>query len=122
MIETILKNMNKKMTFIPIIIIFIAISGIYLGRYRIAHNYQFACELSGGSWGKLGLVGKSDCVFMFPDAGKNCTSSDQCTSKQCLVLNFEANGPGTCRQDTNYFGCYATIEEIKAGRSGVCVD
>ena len=72
------------------------------------------CEQKGGEWRRVGLAGRYQCIFTYSDGGKGCNSSDEC---QGLCVVYDAyEKAGTCKEDSDFFGCYATIEDFKAGR------
>jgi hypothetical protein len=84
-----------------------------------AQNDEEVCKASGGKWMQVGLRQTYQCVHTYSDGGKRCGASSEC-SGACI-----ASGPGTqatCQRDDNPFGCFATIEAIKAGKPVMCRD
>ncbi|PEQ11553.1 hypothetical protein B2G71_16765 [Novosphingobium sp. PC22D] len=81
-----------------------------------------ACEASGGTVERRGMVGAETCVHAYADGGKICTDSAQCEGK-CVGSPGAADqrAAGSCQKDDKLFGCYA---EIVGGRPAyaICVD
>ncbi len=82
-----------------------------------------ACETSGGSVQRRGMIGMEMCVHPYADAGATCSDSSECEGK-CVA--GAGNAPdeaitGQCQADDRLFGCYA---EVKAGKAAytICVD
>lgn len=82
------------------------------------------CRAKGGTIRRLGMLGTPSCVTPFPDGGKACRSSSECTG-DCFAPEGTSSGQvatGTCQMDTAaMFGCHIRIEEGVAG-GGLCVD
>jgi hypothetical protein len=83
------------------------------------------CKNDGGVVQRAGRMGLPHCVMTYPDAGKACKDSSECT-KRCLVtgnndLPAGSQVTGKCQQNSLRFGCSA---EVKNGIAGpvICVD
>lgn len=77
------------------------------------------CRAEGGRWMLVGLEGTYQCIHRYPDAGKPCSSSQECTGG-CIITDQQS--ASFCKEDDNPFGCYATIEDFHAGRGIMCID
>ncbi|MDO1559474.1 hypothetical protein Q0812_08540 [Brevundimonas sp. 2R-24] len=81
-----------------------------------------ACAARGGSMMAAGMLGRVQCVVPYSDAGRRCTDGAQCQG-DCRA-DLEA-GPeareGRCQADSRPFGCYAVMENGRAGPA-LCVD
>ena len=85
-----------------------------------------ACAARGGEMRPQGRMQTLQCVIAYADAGKRCTDGDQCEGDCRADIAGgmpEAGAPvvGLCHADSGRFGCYATVEDGKAG-VGICVD
>ncbi|MBI2670250.1 MAG: hypothetical protein HYX20_03855 [Candidatus Yanofskybacteria bacterium] len=69
-----------------------------------------ACERKGGVYERAGLAGYYRCIAAFPDAGKECTSSKECSSGRCQITE-SGQKIGRCKKDDNPFGCFGKIED-----------
>ncbi|WP_374514089.1 hypothetical protein [Brevundimonas sp.] len=83
------------------------------------------CEARGGRMLPQGRMQTLQCVVSYADAGKRCTDGDDCLG-DCRVEEapFPAAGAaaaGRCQADSGRFGCYATVENGRAGPA-ICVD
>ena len=87
---------------------------------------QERCVAEGGSVEHRGMFGSPMCVKPYPDAGRVCTDSSQC-SGACLaesepgILSVESGATGQCQADSAAFGCFG---EVQQGRIDgfLCVD
>jgi hypothetical protein len=86
-----------------------------LQRHICKIDNEQQCKQANGSWTPQGKLQQSTCIFTYPDAGKSCTSSDECVGG-CLV-NQPTDETGICKEDTSIFGCYTFIDG-----PGICVD
>lgn len=73
-----------------------------------------SCALSGGEWIPVGLAQEPACIHTYPDAGKACLSSEECTGA-CVIYDPPSQGQptpsvGVCKTTNNPFVCYAPIE------------
>ena len=72
------------------------------------------CKKNGGVVQGAGLLGIPNCVITYPDAGKSCKNSSECTHK-CLLIgkNIPMGAPavGECKPNSLSFGCYAPVED-----------
>lgn len=75
------------------------------------------CLAQGGVWGPQGMMQRDMCDLPAADAGKPCTSSDQC---QGLCLAGDSPSIGTCSPRVLNFGCFDVIED--SVRLGLCID
>lgn len=82
------------------------------------------CKKNGGIIQKGGIMQMPICVIPYPDAGKPCRNSSECTHS-CLLMgtNVPTDTPveGECQHNSSPFGCYAPVENGKAG-AALCVD
>ena len=76
-----------------------------------------ACGESGGEVRRAGMLGMPRCITPYADAGKSCTSGEQCDGR-CMasddITDFNAapgQAEGVCEADDSPFGCYATIDD-----------
>lgn len=86
---------------------------------------EATCAAQGGSMQRVGRLQSLQCVIRYADAGKRCTSGDQCQG-DCLyegaaVPNPDASTSGQCAIDSNRFGCRTTIENGRA-QPTLCID
>jgi len=73
-----------------------------------------ACLDAGGRWERGGLGGRLLCFLPTPDAGKACTTADDCTGF-CLAET------GSCSAETPMFGCF-TIVDLDGAEPTLCID
>ena len=86
---------------------------------------EAACAAQGGSMQRVGRLQTLQCVVRYADAGKRCTSGDQCQG-DCVssTLGGDQTPPATsgqCAADSNRFGCRTTIENGRA-QPTLCID
>ncbi len=74
---------------------------------------QRECLARGGEFARAGMRG-FNCILPASDAGKSCTSSDQCES-HCL-----SEGGGICAPTVPYFGCFGVLQNGR--KATLCVD
>lgn len=71
---------------------------------------QKTCEKQGGNW----IVGSAEygsrCIMPYPDAGKECTSSDQCEGLCVTNVISQMGKKGECQKDNDSQGCWNAIE------------
>ncbi len=82
-----------------------------------------ACEAIGGEVQRAGMLGWEHCILTYSDAGKACRDGAECEG-MCLADDMgqdDGSASGTCQVTSNPFGCYAQMENGKAG-PGLCVD
>jgi putative hemolysin len=84
-----------------------------------------ACAARGGTLQPVGRMQTMQCVIAYADAGKVCTSGDQCAG-DCRIDDapFPAAGAtasGRCQADSRPFGCHASVENGKA-TAAICID
>ncbi len=65
------------------------------------------------------------CVINYPDAGKSCTSGEQCAG-DCRAeagAQVEAGQQinGVCQATSDRFGCFTTIDNGRADAT-ICID
>ncbi|GEM_PF-5097786 len=84
---------------------------------------ETSCMEKMGDWRQVGASRAYSCIFTYADGGKECKNSDECEGS-CVVYDYNQaeRGKGICEQDTDFFGCYATIENFKAGYGILCID
>lgn len=92
----------------------------FIGQKMKQADDQNSCEKQGGKWQKAGAIQGSMCIFTYADGGKKCTSSDECEG-DCIVTQ-DSQTTGFCKQNTNPFGCFSTIESVKKGNGILCRD
>ena len=84
-----------------------------------------ACTARGGSYLQGGLMGGWMCAIRYSDAGKRCTSGDQCQgdcrSEGGVAPEAGAPATGRCQADSRPFGCFAKVEDGKA-TPALCID
>ncbi|RYZ91825.1 MAG: hypothetical protein EOO68_23520 [Moraxellaceae bacterium] len=82
------------------------------------------CKEDGGVVKNVGMMEIPKCVIAYPDAGKPCKSSSDCT-KSCVVMKsgieMGTKISGECQRDNALYGCYTIVEEGVAGPS-MCAD
>ncbi len=83
-----------------------------------------SCEAQGGRLMRIGRMNAEHCVLPYRDAGKACTSGDQCEG-QCVgretAMAPGQNAVGACQTEHPMFGCFATIEDSRV--AGIlCID
>lgn len=97
-------------------------------RTRLDPEARAQCLARGGRIMIAGLLGNEMCALPLADAGKRCTSGDQCIG-DCLfderraptAREYAARVTGTC-QATNYgFGCRTRVEKGRI-QPTLCVD
>jgi putative hemolysin len=76
------------------------------------------CSQRGGTIEPAGMRQLPHCVIKLPDGGKPCKNSHECLNG-CVLWDAQppTDAPitGTCRADNLPFGCYAPVENGKAG-------
>jgi hypothetical protein len=80
---------------------------------------------AGGVMKPLGRRQMLQCVIPYADAGKSCTSGDQCAgdcraSGEVEVVVGQAVA-GSCQATSERFGCFTTVEGGRA-QSTICID
>jgi putative hemolysin len=83
------------------------------------------CAARGGTLQPVGRMQTRQCVIAYGDAGKACTSGDQCAG-DCRIEDAPlpaagAPASGRCQADSNRFGCHASVENGKA-TAAICID
>lgn len=84
-----------------------------------------ACAKAGGAIRPVGRMQTMQCVLAYSDAGKSCTSGDQCLG-DCRVRDLEGSvagkpAAGICQATSDRFGCHARVERGLA-QSAICID
>lgn len=93
---------------------------------KITKDKITACNQQGGVLKKQGKAQCYTCTITYPDAGKVCRGSGDCTGK-CLnngvpvPLNVP-NQTGKCASNNVIFGCRQIIENGMATDAMLCVD
>lgn len=85
---------------------------------------EAACKSAGGNWQPVCRMQQPACVITYPDAGKVCTSGDQCTGDCVGTADGPATGQaaaGVCSANSDPCGCRTLIEDGMAV-SAICVD
>ena len=81
------------------------------------------CASDGGTIRGVGTISYPVCVVPYPDAGKMCTDSSQCTGK-CQAEGTASGAPATgkCQASAHdKYGCYSEIiADVAQGT--VCLD
>jgi type II secretory pathway component PulC len=80
------------------------------------------CKNSNGEWVRAGISQEFTCIHKYSDAGKTCTSSNQCLSSYCVGEIKNKAIIGTCKKDDSLFACHQTIEDARIGKPIACVD
>jgi hypothetical protein len=83
------------------------------------------CAARGGTMQPVGRMQSVQCVVRYADAGKACTTGEQCQG-DCRVEDAPfpvegATASGRCQADSRPFGCYARVQNGKA-TPAICVD
>lgn len=73
-----------------------------------------SCRDAGGRWERGGLAGRFLCFLPTPDAGRACTTAQDC-SGFCLAET------GTCSTESPMFGCIA-IFDLDGAEVTICID
>lgn len=84
-----------------------------------------ACQARGGEIRRVGRMQSEQCVIRYADAGRACTSGDQCAG-DCRIDQspFPEAGrvaQGRCQAESQNFGCHANVEDGKA-TPALCID
>lgn len=85
-----------------------------------ANQGETQCNASGGKWESVGKLQNKSCIYYYSDAGKSCTSSDDCLG-DCITTEVDGSNPH-CAEDSNKFGCKASVENYKLHNSIICID
>ena len=83
-----------------------------------------ACLDNGGIIKSVCMLGIPACVHIHQDAGKECTSSSECTGDCRVVgdfLDFGTKAVGSCSPDSDPCGCFQLIES-GVTEFALCVD
>jgi hypothetical protein len=85
---------------------------------------EASCAATGGSWQPVCRMQKPTCVITYADAGKACTSGDQCagdcvSSGDSIPAGEAASG--ICSTNSDPCGCRTKIEDGKSVGT-LCVD
>lgn len=86
---------------------------------------QTACTAALGAYHQVGLIGTWVCVTPTADAGKVCSSKNQCVG-QCIFEGEHQPAPGEaaqgrCQRTNVQFGCFSAVENGRA-QPPLCVD
>jgi hypothetical protein len=81
-----------------------------------SENYKYkdlkdACEAEGGTWSIVSAMGPGACRKKYSDAGKPCTSSNQCQGDCVTNKVSELGKSGFCEEDNIKDGCETPVEE-----------
>lgn len=104
--------LKRKISVIALIAILVLISPrLYQG---VTDLYgRASCSMSGGQWAVGGMAENHYCLLTYPDGGKPCSTSDQCTGA-CVLYEVTWGQPfpteGVCKRNNNPFECFAVIE------------
>lgn len=85
-----------------------------------------SCAAAGGAWKGVGMMNVEACVMPYPDAGKVCSDSSECTG-DCWAdgaVTPEQAGTratGYCQPTNMPFGCRSQILKGVV-QPGLCVD
>jgi len=82
------------------------------------------CEAAGGTWRRMGLRGSERCDRAAPDAGRSCTTGDQCASLCVTDVDVPAGTrtAGRCYEHVESVGrCYNPVHRGVA-RGVICKD
>jgi len=109
--EKLCRDLSKSRIALTMSLVLIVVLSIYVVR-----SYpRISCPVDGGNWTLVGMAQVPACVYLFPDGGKPCHSSDECEGG-CINYDIPPAGQpipsvGVYRYDTNGFGCFAIIED-----------
>ncbi len=86
---------------------------------------EASCQRAGGQMERVGRSQTLQCVVSYADAGKSCTSGDQCAG-DCRAgqgIDVAPGQPvaGYCQANSNRFGCSTKVENGRA-QSTICID
>ncbi len=86
---------------------------------------EASCQRAGGQMEQVGRLQTLQCVVSYADAGKSCTSGDQCAG-ECRASQGIDVAPGQpvagyCQANSNRFGCSTKVENGRA-QSTICID
>jgi hypothetical protein len=86
---------------------------------------ETSCQRAGGQMERVGRLQTLQCVVSYADAGKSCTSGDQCAG-DCRASQGIDVAPGQpvagyCQANSNRFGCSTKVENGRA-QSTICID
>lgn len=95
---------------------------------KLGPDARAQCLAQAGRIMIAGLSGNEICARPLPDAGKRCTSGDQCIG-DCLLDDSKLRGvrqkatrvTGKCQATDYGFGCRTTVERGRI-QPGLCVD
>lgn len=97
--------------------------------HRLSDVERKECIAKGGRAAFFGLLGGEDCELPMPDAGKSCTDSRQCQSRECTLdeakpgfvsPNSTRKTGGICAATNFGFGCKWRLQNGIARK--MCVD
>lgn len=84
-----------------------------------------SCTRAGGRMTPGGRMRTLQCILTYADAGKSCTSGDQCAGDCRAPTQAEATpgqqATGLCQATSDRFGCVTKIENGRV-ESTICVD
>ena len=84
-----------------------------------------ACEQKGGTLRPVGRMQTLQCVVRYSDAGKACTTGEQCQGDCRMPVEQPppegAPAAGVCQATSDRFGCYTTVQNGRAEPT-ICVD
>jgi hypothetical protein len=84
-----------------------------------------SCRLAGGVMKPVGRLQMPQCVLSYADAGRSCSSGDQCAG-DCRVVPGMDPVPGQrvagqCQATSDRFGCSTRVENGRA-EATICID
>jgi hypothetical protein len=84
-----------------------------------------SCQRAGGAMKPVGRMQTMQCVLTYADAGKSCTSGNQCAGdcRAASGIDIVPGRPiaGSCQATSDRFGC-STKVEIGRAEATICID
>jgi hypothetical protein len=84
-----------------------------------------SCRLAGGILRPVGRMQTLQCVLNYADAGKSCTSGEQCAGDCRAAPGTDAvpgqKVAGLCQATSDRFGCSTRVENGRA-LATICID
>ena len=106
-------SVKRKILAVALAALFILISPLLYQRVVSFYNSK-VCAMNGGEWIPIGSAQTPACIYIYPDGGKPCYSSEECMGG-CVIYDPPIQGHptpsvGICKDTSDPFGCYAPIE------------
>jgi hypothetical protein len=78
------------------------------------------CLSHGGDWKRMGMRGYFGCDLPTPDAGKSCTTDNDC-AMICTPAGEQIARTGHCSPSFNMFGCLRGMKD-GVSTAAICID